>query len=378
METSTKKRNRWIWTIVAAGAILILISVVVIRVKEVEHIPSQNKLPWALNTATAHRADVTRGYPVLAALLHQDDVTLTAQIGGTLTQMGPREGIAVKRGSFLAQIDTRTIQDEISGLQARLVAANADKIRKNEEYRREQKLMEAGGSSQSALDAWHTAAIAADNQVKSLEHQIQALTVKEDYGRITSPVNGVIAARLHEPGDVIMPGQPVYRITSDGGVRIHVEFPQDLLRNVKKGTVLQLFYNSDTTKVRLDRIYPLVNGFDLAAADADLQQPPFSVANGARLPGRIVLESDKTGIEVPAQSIITDDAGTNSYLFKIRHGQKGDVLQKVPVTLTLTGQNGISVRGDVHPGDEVVVAQESVLLSLKNGDPVIINHREAL
>ena len=378
METSTKKRNRWIWTIVAAGVILILISFVVIRVKEVEHIPPQNKLPWALNTATAHRADVTRGYPVLAALLHQDDVTLTAQIGGTLTKMGPREGIAVKRGSFLAQIDTRTIQDEISGLQARLVAAKADKIRKNEEYRRERKLMEAGGSSQSALDAWHTAAIAADNQVKSLEHQIQALTVKEDYGRITSPVNGVIAARLHEPGDVIMPGQPVYRISSDGGVRIHVEFPQDLLHNVKKETVLQLFYNSDTTEVRLDRIYPLVNGFDLAAADADLQQPPFNVANGARLPGRIVLESDQTGIKVPSGALISNDSGKDSYLFKVLHKQDGNVIQKVAVTILLSGQHGVSVRGDIHPGDQVIVAQESVLLSLKDGDPVIVKQRGTL
>lgn len=378
METKTNTKKRSVWAIVTVGIVIIMISFVVIRIKEVEHIPAQNKTPWALNTAVARRASVTKGYPVLATLIHQGDVTLKAQIGGIITHMEPREGIAVKKGTFLAQIDTRTIHDEISGLQAKLTAAEADKIRRNEEYQREKHLMAAGGSSQSSLDAYHTAAIAADNQVKALENQIHALTIKEEYGHITSPVNGVISARFHEPGDVVMPGQPVYQITSNNGVRIHVEFPQGLLKDIKKGSVLQLMNADDTLEVTLDRIYPLVNSFDLGAADADLTQIPFQLANGARLPGRIVLESDNTGVEVPAQSIISDDNGRNSYIFKIRHEQKGNVLQKIPVTITLTGQNGVAISGDIHPGEEVIVAQESVLLTLKNGDSVIINHEESL
>ncbi len=378
METKHSTKRRWIWIIVAVSIVITMISFVIIRIKEVEHIPTQENAPWALNTAIVQNATVTKGYPVLATLLHQGDVTLSAQIGGLITHMGPREGVSVKKGAVLAQVDTRTIQDEISGLKARLAAAKANKIRSNDEYKREKHLMDAGGSSQSSLDAYHTAAIAADNQVKTLENQIQALTVKEEYGRITSPVDGVISTRLHEPGDVIMPGQPIYQITSSGDIRIHVEFPQDLLKVIRKGTILQLVNADDTLNVALDRIYPLVNGFDLGAADADLKKKPFNLANGARLSGRIVLESDKTGVEVPAQSIITDDTGRNSYLFKVRHEQKGDILQKIHVAITLVGQNGVAVRGDIRAGDEVVVAHESVLLALKNGDPVIINHGVAL
>lgn len=177
MENKNKPKKRLRWIITAAVVVIILISFVVIRIKQVEHIPSQIITPWALNTAVAHEASVTDGYPVLATLITQGNVTLTAQIGGTLVSMGPREGVAIHEGSFLAQIDTRTIQDNLAGLKARLTAAQADMKRKNDEYVREQNLFNSGGSSQSSLDAYHTASIAGTNEVTSIENQIKALSV---------------------------------------------------------------------------------------------------------------------------------------------------------------------------------------------------------
>jgi|YelNatPaOPRAMG01_1025707.scaffolds.fasta_scaffold00839_20 RND family efflux transporter MFP subunit len=373
MENNEKPKKRLTWIITAIVIVIILISFVVIRIKQVDHIPSQTITPWALNTALAHEASVSDGYPVLATLITQGNVTLTAQIGGTITYMGPREGIYVKAGSLLAQIDTRTIRDNISALKAKLVAAKADMMRKDAEYTREQNLFNGGGSSQSSLDAYHTAAIAAQNEVVSLENQIQALTVNEEYGRITAPVSGIIAARFHEPGDVIMPGQPIYEITTTGGARIHVEFPQDYLKQIKPGTVLQLFHNGDTLNIKLDRIFPLLNGFDLGAAESDLSQIPFNMSNGERITGRIVLQSSQQGIRVPAEAIVTGETDNQSYLFKVVSYNKTNILKKVPVKILLQGRSGVAVSGDIQPGDKVIIAQESVLLGLKDGDPVIIN-----
>ncbi len=377
MENKYKPKQRLAW-IIAAVIAVILILLVIIRIKQIQHIPSQIITPWALNTAVAHEASVTDGYPVLATLITQGNVTLTAQIGGTIVTMGPREGIAVKAGSFLAQIDTRTIRDNIAGLKARLVALQADMKRKKEEYVREQNIFNSGGSSQSSLDAYHTASIGATNEVTSIENQIKALSVSEGYGRITAPVSGIISARFHEPGDVVMPGQPIYQITTTNGARIHVEFPQELLSKIKVGTMLQLFHSCDTLNVKLDRIFPLLNGFDLGAAESDLSRIPFNLANGERITGRIILQRDTTGIEVPQESIVTGEADNHSYIFKVISKGKTHILKKVPVTIDLVGRNGVAVSGNIYPGDKVVVAQESVLLSLKDGDPVIINNGGAL
>ncbi len=372
MENKYKPKRRLAW-IAAAVVAVILISLVIIRIKQVQHIPSQIITPWALNTAVAHEASVTDGYPVLATLITQGNVTLTAQIGGTLVSMGPREGVAVSKGSFLAQIDTRTIQDNLAGLKARLTAAQADMKRKNDEYVREQNLFNSGGSSQSSLDAYHTASIGATNEVTSIENQIKALSVNEEYGRIIAPVSGIISARFHEPGDVIMPGQPIYQITTTSGARIHVEFPQEILRQLKVGAGLQLFHSGDTLNVKLDRIFPLLNGFDLGAAEADLSQIPFNLANGERITGRIVLQRSAVGTLVPQEAILTGDANNSSFLFKVISNGNINIIKKVPVTIQLTGRNGVAVNGDIHTGDKVVVAQESILLGLRDGDPVIIN-----
>ena len=372
MENKNKPKRRLTW-VVAVVVTVILISLVIIRIKQVQHIPSQIITPWALNTAVAHEASVTDGYPVLATLITQGNVTLTAQIGGTLVSMGPREGIAVHAGSFLAQIDTRTIQDNLAGLKARLTAAQADMKRKNDEYVREQNLFNSGGSSQSSLDAYHTASIAGTNEVTSIENQIKALSVNEEYGRIVAPVSGIISARFHEPGDVIMPGQPIYQITTISGARIHVEFPQEILRQIKVGADLQLFHSGDTLNVKLNRIFPLLNGFDLGAAEADLSQIPFNLANGERITGRIVLQRSAVGTLVPQEAILTGDANNSSFLFKVISNGKTNIIKKVPVTIQLAGRNGVAVTGNIQPGDKIIVAQESVLLGLRDGDPVIIN-----
>ena len=56
----TKKRLIWIFAVVVA---VILISVVIIRIKQVQHIPSQIITPWALKHYSCPGSFYNRGLP---------------------------------------------------------------------------------------------------------------------------------------------------------------------------------------------------------------------------------------------------------------------------------------------------------------------------
>lgn len=373
---SKTNRRRWIW--LGAAIALALVAMVVVRVKQVDHIQRQDATPWALDVAVVKKGTVARGFPVLATITTKGEITVTGQVGGTILKMGPREGVRVKAGDFLAKIDTRELQDQIGGIEAKLAAAKAELSRRNNELEREKKLFDEGGSSATSLESYRTAAIAAQNNVRALNHQIEAMKIRKDYGNVVAPAEGIIAARLRETGDVCLPGHPLYRMTVAKGARVRVKLPQSIVEQITPGAALELLYGKDTLVVKLNRIYPSVDALALGAAEADLSTPPFGMASGSRVAGRVILTQSSGNLLVPPDAVISGNDAQIAKLFKVEKQEDGYRLKSIPVTIDLKGRNAVAVQGSLSAGDRVVVAHESVLLKLQDNDPVVVNEGGAL
>jgi len=353
--------------------VMSMIVLVAVRTGEVHNIAKLELAPWALNSVRVTRGTVNSGFPVLATVSTKGEITLTAQISGTILDMGPREGVAVKTGDFLVRFDTRELAENIAGLQAKLEAARAEFSRQNDELKREEELFQHGGSSKTALEARRTATVAAQKNASSLERQIQSLIVRKEYGLVKAPANGVIAARMREPGDVCMPGQPIYRMTVSAGARVRVNLPQSVLVRVDPGSILELYHGNDTVRVELNRIYPSVDALALGAAEADLSTTPFNLPSGARITGRVILDEQTDALRVPPDAVLTGEADQQSKLFTIIKSDDGYHLHVIPVQVSLTGRCDVAVTGDLSEGDRVIVAHESVLMQLRDGDQVTVD-----
>ena len=369
MKLEKAKKKKYL-IIISAVVVLAIIALVAIRIREIRNVPSQTLLPWALDTAPVLKSTVTHGFPVLGTVSTKGEITITAQISGTVLKMGPREGVSVKKGDFLARIDTREIEEKIAGLQAKLEAAKADAKRQGDELAREEKLFKEGGSSSTSLEMHRTASIAAQQNVSSLKREIAALEVRKQYGLVTAPTDGIIAARLREPGDVCMPGHPIYRMTVAKGARVRVELPQSIIEKIEPETLLELYHGNDTQIVKIDRIYPSVNAQALGAAEADLTVPPFGLPSRARVAGRVILQKRDNAIVVKPGALISGADTTKAKVFKVVKQDDKDILKEVPVIIDLVGKSGVAVEGNLTPGDRVVIAHESILLKLNDGDPV--------
>ena len=359
----------WISVVIAVA----MIALVFVRTREVHHIAREELAPWALTSVRVTRGTVNSGFPVLATVSTEGEITLTAQIPGTILDMGPREGVAVKTGDFLARLDTRELAETTAGLREKLEGAKAEVARQNDELKREEELFQHGGSSKTALEARSTAAIAAQKNANSLERQIQSLIVREEYGLIKAPANGVIAARMREPGDVCMPGQPIYRMTVSAGARVRVNLPQSVLVRVAPGSNLELYHGNDTVRVKLDRIYPSVDALALGSAEADLGTTPFDLPSGARISGRVILDERTDALRVPPDAVLTGEADQQSRLFTIIKSDDGYHLHVVPVRVGLAGRRNVAVTGNLSESDRVIVAHESVLMKLRDGDRVTVD-----
>ncbi len=337
------------------------------RAHELAAMPPPEPAPWALHVASVEKGDLIRGFPTLAELNASQEITLRAQIAGTVLEMGPREGIEVEPGQRLARIDVRELLENRASLEAQLAAARAEVQRTLDDYRRQQELKKKGLTSDEALQSKRTAWVAAREKVNSLRRQISALEVRIGYGEVKAPVKAVVAARLAEPGDAVQPGTPLYRLNVDSAARLRVTLPQEVLSQVQPGTPVILHHGDRQQAIALNRIFPALDARALGSAEADLESLPFGLPSGARLSSVVVLASAKGVLTVPHRALVRTGTG-KSWLFKVAEGR----LHKVAVQLMLEGDRRVAVKADLQPGDRVVVAHRSVLLQLRDGDPVVV------
>lgn len=341
-----------------------------VRVEEIANIPGPDPAPWALHTQKVIKGRLSRGFPALATLTASKEITISAQITGTILEMGPREGVSVTAGEQLASIDVRELVEARADLLAQLEAAKADVERTKHEYQRYLKLLKEGASSAEAVEARKTKGIVAKNKVLSLEREIAAKEVHIGYGTILAPDDSLISARLAEPGNTAQPGKALYKLTTDSGARVQVKVPQTIVEQIHRGTSIELRHGSEAMEVHVTRIFPSLDAQALGAAEADLDEVPFALPSGARIPARVVLEQCDDVLIIPHRALVSSN-NTDGYVYAVIPEGHEQHLERVPVHILLKAHEGIGIEADLGPGQLVVVAHKSVLLRLGDGDPVI-------
>ncbi len=395
-------------------ALLILVALVVgglalhhKRLADLAGMPPPTAAPWAVRTAPVIQGRATRGFPALALVKGANEAAVAPRLGGTILELGPREGQRVAEGELLARIDTRELEDTLASLEAQRAAAVADAERKERDAQRSTELLKAKGISESLADEQRTAARAAAEQVHSLERQIAAERTRLGYAQVQAPFAGVVAERLADPGDLAAIGKPIYRIVATDSARLEVRLPAGVLEQVAPGTEVVVSHGGQTLRLRADRVFPSLDLRSLGRLEIEVPELPFGLAPGALVRARIITAAIDDALLVPADTLLMEGSRTSDRLRLDSRGPietdtgadttsgarapaqaqplTGRVLRitdgspprvaLVPVAVRLRAAEGVAVTGDLHPGERLVRAHETSLLRLRDGDPVRIEEQ---
>ncbi len=353
------------------------------RTSQVDSLPKIEAVPWALHTIKVQKGHLSREFLALATINGSTEITISSQISGEIESMGPREGLKVKKGDILAKISVSELLEQREALNAQLQAAQADLSRTQDEFTRQKQLIKQHLTSQELYESKKTASLAAQKQVHNLQRQIAAQNVRIGYGSVYAPADALVASRFSEPGDIAMPGKPLYELTIDTTSRLQVKLPQQVLEQVHSGTDVLLSYGSQKQTVQLSRIFPALDDHALGTVEADLNSMPFGLPGGARIPARVVLESVENSLTIPHQAIVETGLSLNEknnriqgFVFKIIEDNstsaRHKILQRIVVDIILNSHRALAISSeDLHEGDQLIIAHESVLLQLQDKDPVI-------
>jgi len=191
--------------------------------------------------------------------------------------------------------------------------------------------------------------------VRQAEAGVAAARVYYNDHVIAAPLNGKVAERMVEGGEVVSPGQPLYRLVSDDMVHFEALVPEEKVRFVSVGMPV---------KVNVDAVpdTPFSGHVIEMLPAADPRSRTFTVKVGipndnGRLRegmfarGDIVIQPNRRTLRVPVEAVVY--RGEEAWVVRLEAGD-----QAVPMKVVPGGTRAGTVEiaeGDVQPGDRVVV-----------------------
>ena len=385
VEVTTRRRGkRWL----IAGAALVVIVVFLAGTKFLQiftMIQAGKKMvppPIAVTTAKVQTVEWQPLRPAVGTLIALRGTTLSAELTGTVREIGFENGSVVKKGQLMVRLDTTAEQAQLQSAQADLALAKQT-LERNESLRKQEV------NTQAELES----AQARDKQTSATVVNLRAIINKKI---IRAPFDGRAGIRAVELGQVVSPGTPLVSLQTVSPIYAEFQLPQQALSAVKLGqkvTVKVDVFPDSSWEGTVTTINPEV---DPATRNVRMRATVEN-ADGRLNPGMfasVEVEAGKPSqtLVVPATSVIYAPFGDSVYLVEEQKDEpaKADPAKKPPPAPakapgdkpTLIAQQQFvrlgERRGDYVQilnglkGDETVVSNGA--FKLRNGQTIMINN----
>nr|MBL8411637.1 efflux RND transporter periplasmic adaptor subunit [Dechloromonas sp.] len=173
--------------------------------------------PLPVLTVQPHAVDI--GFPAEAVVEAVQQATVGAQIQGRVLEVLADAGKVVRKGDLLMRIDAREAAEAARAAEAQYANAKVN-------YERTRSLVAQKFLSAAALDK-------AKSDFDAASANRAAAGASQSHASIVSPINGIVARRHAELGDMATPGKPLFTIYEPGGLRVTASVPQYRLKEMR-------------------------------------------------------------------------------------------------------------------------------------------------
>jgi multidrug efflux system membrane fusion protein len=324
--------------------------------------------PQVVNVARATTGDMPEMLAELGTVTPIATVTVLPQLSGYLLAVGYQEGQDVERGQFLAQIDPRQYEIDLTQSQAQLIKDRALLAQARSDLARFEELRAKKAIADQIVTDQEFLVKQDEAQVKLDQAAIAQFELDLTYVHITAPVAGRVGLRLVDPGNFVTasssPGIVV--ITTMKPTTVEFAVAQNdldhVLQRFNAGAKLPVTaYSSDNTRlIATGTLYAINNQMTTSTGTVTLRAT-FPNDDEALFPSEFVnvkmlVDTLHQAVLVPTPAVLSGAPGDYVYL--------------------VNANNTVSVRKiKLGPSD----GTNTVILSgLAAGDTVVIDGTDRL
>ena len=292
-----------------------------------------------------------------------NSAVISARIAGSVSRVYVKEGDRVAKGKILVAIESA----ESGAAAAGATAGVEEAARALEEARSRRKLADATFDRyrrlfseqavtrqeyevrQSEQEVASEGVARAQARLNQARQSANAAGTVAGYGRIVSPISGVVLAKQVEAGQTVFPGTPLLTVEGDEGLRLEVAAPEGLLGRVKPGDRVGIAVEGAPVTGRVSEVVPKVDpGSRTFTVKIDL--PASGLRSGSY--GKALFKvGSRQGVAVPAAAIVERGALTSVWVVS-RDGIARLRLVKLGAALG----DRVEVLSGLTAGERIVIA----------------------
>jgi RND family efflux transporter MFP subunit len=183
---------------------------------------------------------------------------VASKVMANVLEVAVTAGSAVHQGDLLVRLDARDLEARLREAEAHARAARAELERTAADHRRFADLITRGAVTQQEYEEVRARYTTAQSQMQAAEQAIAQARVALGYAGITAPMDGVVAEKMVDPGDLAVPGKPLVMLHDPRQLRIDAGVAEELAPHLEIGAPVVVGVDAlgKTFSTRIDEIIP--------------------------------------------------------------------------------------------------------------------------
>lgn len=290
---------------------------------------------------------------VSGSIIPDEEVDLSFETSGKVTDIFFKEGSKVSKGDLLAKINDAPLQAERKKLEAQLKLFTDRMYRQNA-------LLEKEAVSQEAFQE-------AETNLATLQAEIDKVVANIEQTELRAPFDGIIGLRQVSQGTYASPTTTVAKLTKINPLKIDFAVPERYAGTLKEGTPLAFTVEGDLDEKKA-KIYALDSYVNSDTRTFSVRAM-YDNSDGKLYPGRYVsvaltTQTFEKTLAIPSQAIVSEMGIDKVFLYKGGKALPVEIKKGVRTESLVQVLDGLSV------GDTVITTGT---MQLRTGQGVILD-----
>lgn len=314
-----------------------------------------------VQAATATSESVPRYLTGLGTITAANTVTVRSRVDGQLLAIHFQEGLQVKAGDLLAEIDPSQFKITLAQAQGQLAKDQATLANARRDLARYQQLVKTNLVSRQELDAQQALVNESVGTIKADEAAVASAQLQLDWSRITAPIDGRVGLKQVDVGNQISSSDTagIVVLTQTHPIDLIFTLPEGDIATVvkaqKAGATLSVEAWDRTNKQKLSSgsLLSLDNQIDVTTGTIKLKAR-FNNEDDALFPNqfvnaRMLVDTQQDAVVVPTAAVQMGNEGSFVWVLNSE-----DKVSKHLVTTGIQDSQKVVITAGLSAGERVI------------------------
>ena len=271
---------------------------------------------------TIEEKDVTPEFRYVGRVVARDTVSIRARVSGILERRNFVEGLTVKEGQVLFELEKAPYQVVVDQRKAELASAKAKLVNAEADFKRKSSLQGRNVVSEASLDESRAGKLSAEADVLKAAAALRAAELDLGYTTVVSPISGKISTAKYSVGNLVTTtSDPLATVTSVDPIYVTIGVSEKQMIDARKRgidlknpPVAPFLRLSDGTDYKLPGAFNYLSPDVNQSTDTITARAQFPNPKGVLLPGQFVTvvirpKQTERSIVVPQVAVQRDSEG---------------------------------------------------------------------